>query len=201
MYRAVTLKAMRRGVPLVNVRKLALIAKTIRIRFGRQGRVYMDGQDVTKAIRTPELTQNVRFIAREGLIRRQMVKKQRLLAKKQGAVMEGRDIGTVVFPKADYKFYFRASLNIRTKRRLKDLIGVGAPLAGARRGAGTSPAPTTLARVRKDIETRDLSDRRRKQGALKVARGARVLDTTRLTIDATVDRILTILRGRGAKSP
>ena len=186
MYSAVTLKAMRQNVPLTDIKRLALIARRARIRFGAAQSVFLDGRNVTKAIRTPELTKNVFYIAREARIRREMVKKQRALAKRSGAVMEGRDIGTVVFPKADYKFYFTASLDIRAKRRLKDLKGVG---------AGLKPAPTTLAEVRRAITLRDRSDRERKAGALKVARGARMLDTTGLTIEATVDKILGVLEG------
>lgn len=181
MYRAVTLKAMRSGVPLTDIKRLASIARAIRIRFSGERQVFMDGQNVTRAIRTPELTKNVYFIAREGLIRRQMVKKQRLLARAHGAVMEGRDIGSVVFPHADYKFYFDASPELRARRRYRELLAAGKRLP--------------LARVRTEIEARDLSDRRRKEGALKVARGARRLDTTGLTIEATVDRILDILKG------
>jgi CMP/dCMP kinase len=180
MYRAVTLKAMRQGVPLTDVKALARIAKNIRIRFGARQSVFMDGQNVTKAIRTPELTQNVYFIAKEGLIRRQMVKKQRALARSHGAVMEGRDIGTVVFPRADFKFFFDATPRLRALRRYRELVAAG--------------KRASLEAVLKDIEKRDKSDRERKEGALRVAKGARRLDTTGLTIEATIDKILAILR-------
>jgi len=186
MYRAVTLKAMQKGVLLTDVKKLARVAGGIRIRFGSRERVFADGKDVTRAIRTPELTRNVYFIAKEPLIRRQMVKKQRALAKKEGAVMEGRDIGSVVFPRADYKFYFDATPRLRALRRLRELVAAG------KRG--------TLAGVLREIEARDRSDRERKEGALRVAKGAHVLDTTGLTIEATIDKILAILRGTGRRS-
>jgi cytidylate kinase len=179
MYRAVTLKAMRKGVSLTDVPALARIARTIRIRFAGRDRVFMDGHDVTRAIRTPELTQNVVFIAREPLIRRQMVKKQRAMGRTHGAVMEGRDIGSVVFPKARYKFYFDATPRLRALRRYRELVASGKRVR--------------LEQIYREIEQRDVSDRRRKAGALKVARGARVIDTTGLTIPATVDRILGIL--------
>ena len=179
MYRAVTLKAMRTGVALTDIKKLALIAKNIRIRFGARQTVFMDGMNVTKAIRTPELTRNVFYIAKEGLIRRQMVKKQRAMAKAHGAVMEGRDIGSVVFPHADFKFFFDATPRLRAARRYRELAAEG--------------KKTTLERVLREIEERDRSDRRRKEGALKVAKGAKVVDTTGLTIQATIDKILVIL--------
>ena len=179
MYRAVTLKAMRGGVPLTDVKGLVSIAKRLRIHFGRAHRVFLNGKDVTRAIRTLELTKAVFYIAREPRIRREMVKKQRALAKRSGAVMEGRDIGSVVFPNADYKFYFDATPRLRALRRYREFTAAGGRV--------------TLAEIRRELAERDRSDRRRKQGALKVARGARVLDTTGLTIGATVDRILAIL--------
>src|SRR3989338_1761615 len=108
MYRAVTLKAMEQKVPFEAKRRLIQIAKKMKIEFKNTGatrrvapalqHVFLDGHDVTEQIRTPELTTNVFHVAQEPLIRREMVKKQRHMAGKAGAVMEGRDIGTVVFP-------------------------------------------------------------------------------------------------------
>ncbi len=183
MYRALTLEAMRRQIPFEKIPELVKLAKKIQISFGpmrvMKQKVYLNGKDVTKAIRTPELTRNVMFVAREPRLRREMVAKQRLLGKSGGAVMEGRDIGTVVFPKADYKFFFDASPQVRARRRYRELLAEG--------------KKPSLARVAREIEIRDRSDRERKEGALRVARDARVLDTSGLTIEATVDRILDIL--------
>ncbi len=184
MYRSLTLLALRRGVSLEDVAKLAKIAHSMRIRFGRPSKtgaqkIHVNGKDVTQAIREPEITRSVFYIAREPRLRREMVKKQRVFGKKEGAVMEGRDIGSVVFPNADYKFYFDATPRLRALRRQKELAAVGKRLP--------------LKQVLKEIEDRDRSDRERKEGALKVARGAKVLDTTGLTIDATIDKILAIL--------
>ena len=185
MYRALTLEVMRRKIPFESIAKIAKLARGVRIRFGPvrfdSQKVYLNGRDVTKAIRTPQLTKNVFRVAREPRLRREMVKKQRQLGKKHGAVMEGRDIGSVVFPKADYKFYFDAEPGLRAKRRWRELVAAGKRVR--------------LAEVRREIFERDKSDCERKQGALKVARAARVLDTTGLTIGATVDKILAILRG------
>ncbi len=184
MYRSLTLLAMRRDVSLEDVSALAKIAKVMRIHFGPPRasgaqKISVNGKDVTKAIREPEITRSVFYIAREPRLRREMVKKQRAFGKKEGAVMEGRDIGSVVFPKADYKFYFDATPRLRALRRQRELAAVGKKVA--------------LEQVLKEIEERDRSDRERKEGALKVARGARVLDTTGLTIEATIDKILAIL--------
>ena len=186
MYRTLTLEAMRRGIPFRDISKLVKIARSLKIRFGPmrvfKQKVYLNGKDVTKAIRTPELTRNVVYIAREPRLRREMVKKQRSLGKQGGAVMEGRDIGSVVVPKADYKFFFDASQEIRARRRYRELLAEG--------------KKPSLARVSREIKLRDWADRNRKAGALRVARGAKVLDTTSLTIPATVDKILAILRDR-----
>ncbi len=198
MYRTVTLKIMQKGIPFTDKKRMVAIAKTIKIKFvgapfmapkkgainrARTGqRVFMDGKDVTKEIREPELTKNVMFVARETPIRHEMVKKQRVLGRREGAVMEGRDIGSVVFPNADYKFYFDADVPTRALRRWRELKASGKEVS--------------LGRVKKEIKVRDLSDFKRKTGALKVARGAQVLDTSGLTIEATVDKILASLGRR-----
>ena len=185
MYRSLTLLAVRRGVSLENVGELTKIARAMRIRFGRPSKtgtqtIHVNGKDVTQAIREPEITRNVFYIAREPRLRKEMVKKQRVFGNKEGAVMEGRDIGSVVFPNADFKFYFDATPRLRALRRQRELAAVGKRLP--------------LEQVLKEIEERDRSDRERKEGALRVARGAKVLDTTGLTIPATIDKILAILK-------
>ena len=186
MYRALTLEAMRLKIPFEDISQLAKLAKKIKIRFGPmralKQKVYLNGRDVTKAIRTPQLTRNVMYVAREPRLRREMVKKQRSLGRLGGAVMEGRDIGTVVFPRADHKFFFDASPLVRARRRYRELLAEG--------------KKTTLARVAREIEIRDRSDIDRKEGALKAAKDARLLDTSGLTISATVDRILALLGRR-----
>jgi cytidylate kinase len=186
MYRALTLEAMRRQTPFSDITDLVKLAKSIRIRFGPMRvmgqKVYLNGKDVTTAIRTPELTRHVVYVAREPRLRRELVAKQRSLGRTGGAVMEGRDIGTVVFPKADYKFFFDASPEVRARRRYRELLAEG--------------KKPSLARVAREIQIRDRSDRERKEGALKIAKDARVLDTSGLTIEATVDKILDILAER-----
>ena len=180
MYRAVTLKIMRQGLSFADAKAMAAVARRLEIYFaGTPQKVFMDGEDVTQAIREPLLTANVFYIAREPLIRRELVKKQRLLGKEKGAVMEGRDIATVVFPKADYKFYFDADLDTRALRRWRDLKLSGRPMP--------------MAEVKKEIKARDLTDFKRKTGALKVAKGAMVIDTSGLTIPQTAVKILKIL--------
>lgn len=178
MYRALTLKAMNQGVDLKDEEALTSLAKTTKIQLEDRGslHVIVDSEDVTNAIRTPEVTANVKYIARTPGVRQQMVKLQRSLGEKQGGVLEGRDIGTVVFPKADYKFYLDASPEERANRRAKDLAELG--------------QTTDVEQVKKDIIARDESDITRTVGALKVADDAIVVDTTDLTIDEVVDRLI-----------
>ena len=181
MYRAITLKALTNKVNLEDEDQLVELAQKTKIDLidhpeGLQ--ILLDGKDVTKAIRLPQVTQNVFYVAQEPLIRREMVKKQRQMGKKGGAVMEVRDIGTVVFPAADYKFYFVASKSVRAKRRHRDLLEAGKKIA--------------VEKVLKDIVKRDKTDFNRKEGPLKRAKDAIRMDTSSLTIEQTVDKILKI---------
>ena len=184
MYRAVTLKVMRAKVSFSDKAKLIQIAKKSKIELRgtdpTKQKVYLNGKDVTKAIREPELTKNVFHIAQEPLIRREMVKKQRIMGDKSGGVMEGRDIGTVVFPEADYKFFFVANEAIRAKRRHQELIAAG--------------KVADLKKVRKDLRARDNTDYKRKEGPLKRAKDAIRLDTSSLTIPQTVDKIIALIK-------
>ncbi len=186
MYRAVTLKAMQQGISFDekfdDKTRLIKIAKSCDIRLTNSPKgqkVFLDGKNVTDAIREPALTQNVHYVAQEPLIRREMVKKQKSMGKKDGAVMEGRDIGTVVFPKADYKFYFEANDNIRAKRRHRDLAEAGKKMP--------------VEQVLEDIKFRDKTDYERTEGPLKRAKDAVLIDTSSLTIDQTVDKILQLI--------
>ena len=186
MYRALTLKAMKDGVSFENKKTLVSLLQKAKIQLvGKdpfKQKVRLDGRDVTQEIRSPGLTKNVFHVAQEPRVRRDMVKKQRLMGKKKGAVMEGRDIGTKVFPDADFKFYFEANEKVRAKRRLRELIAAGQKV--------------TLKEVLRDQKKRDTTDYNRKEGPLKVAKNAIMMDTSSLTIDETVDRILAIIKSR-----
>jgi cytidylate kinase len=189
MYRAVTLKAIREGVEFGDMKKLVHIARGADIRLvgndPTKQRIILDGKDVTKAIREPELTKNVFHVAQAPMIRRELVKKQRALGKKLGGVMEGRDIGTVVFPNADFKFFFEANPDIRALRRQRELIAAGKDVP--------------LAQVKKDMLRRDATDKNRREGPLRKAKDAHCLDTSSLTIEATIDRILEIIGSKPFK--
>ena len=177
MYRALTLKAMRKGVSLKDENALARLAKTTNIELKDAGslHVYLDEEDVSVAIRTPEVTANVKYIAGAADVRAEMVKLQRSLGESSGGVLEGRDIGTVVFPDAKFKFYLDASPEIRAKRRQKDLADIG--------------AGQDVEKIKKDINERDASDINRSVGALKKSENAVYIDTSDLSIDEVVAKI------------
>ena len=182
MYRALTLKAMRQGLNLEDEDALVSLARNTKISLEEKNKlhVFLDGEDVSLAVRTPGVTANVKYIARVPGVRHEMVAFQRAIANKHGgAILEGRDIGTVVFPNADYKFYLDASPEERAKRRCKELIESG-------------QAASEIS-VREDILTRDDSDMKRSVGALKKCDDAIFIDTTGLSIDGVSEKILSYI--------
>ncbi len=179
MYRALTLKAMRAKIDLGNSDALASLAKSTKIdlrEIGGSLKVFLDGEDVSGLIRTPELTNNVKFIARVPGVRREMVAQQRAIGLRSSAVLEGRDIGTVVFPDAKFKFYLDADVSERARRRHKELVEADQIVA--------------LGDIQKDVTKRDESDMNRDAGALKKAPDAVLVDTTDLSIDDVVEKLL-----------
>ena len=183
MYRALTLKAMRAKLDFEDKDALAKLARSTNIDL-KEGagplKVFLDGEDVSRLIRTPELTNNVKYIARVPEVRQEMVKLQRAIGERSGAVLEGRDIGTVVFPDADRKFYLDAHADERSRRRHKELTESGLKIG--------------LDQIRKDVVERDESDMKRSVGALKKADGAVVIDTTDLSVDEVVEKILSCIK-------
>jgi len=182
MYRALTLKALRVNADLENEDGLGRLAKKTDIRLEQSGsslKVYLDGEDVTREIRTPEVTNSVKYIARAKPVRAHMVTLQRKLGEKGGVVLEGRDIGTVVFPDADRKFYLDASFDVRVVRRYQELKETHSGI--------------TEAEVRDDLKKRDESDINRSIGPLKKADDAIFVDTSDLTIEGVVDKITSLL--------
>lgn len=183
MYRALTLKAMKSGLDLNDESSLTKLASSTSIDLKETDgglNVFLDGEDVSGSIRTPELTNNVKYIARVPGVRKEMVKLQRGIGERSGAVLEGRDIGTVVFPDADYKFYLDASIAERARRRHKELAESGQRVE--------------LESIKRDVAARDESDMKRSVGALKVADDAVVIDTTDLSIDEVVEKMLSYIK-------
>lgn len=183
MYRALTLKAVRKGIDLEDENALTDIAGSVKIDLSQEGdtlKVYLDGEDVSALIRTPELTNKVKYIARVAGVRKEMVRLQRSIGKASGAVLEGRDIGTVVFPDADYKFYLDADKDQRAERRYKELVALGQDV--------------TLDDIKRDVVTRDESDMTRSVGALKKAPDAILIDTTSLSVEGVVKKLMSYIK-------
>jgi len=183
MYRAVGLLALREGLPATldddaAARVLELMRNhRIDVAAGIDGTtIRIDGEDVSSAIRTPEASLMASAVSALPGVRQALVPIQRRLGLENGGVMEGRDIGTVVFPDADLKFYLTASPEERARRRLRDL---------AERGVATS-----LDEVLEQQRQRDRRDTSRAESPLQVARGSVVVDTTGLSLDEVVDRLM-----------
>jgi len=178
MYRAVGWKATRDGVPLDDEARVAAIAQQAELAFERGG-VIIDGHDVTTHIRTPEMDKAASAVARLPKVRAALVARQQKMGENGGVVMEGRDIGTVVFPDADLKIYLDASAEERARRRVND--------------AAHSGAHTGQAAVEAAIEARDQSDKTRTASPLTLAADAVHIDTTDLPIDQVVSRVLELV--------
>jgi CMP/dCMP kinase len=177
MYRAVGLKALRDKVPLDDEAAIADLAERSRIDVSGH-RVTIDGDDVTRAIRTPEIDRAAGAIARLPRVRSVLVERQRALGADGGIVMEGRDIGTVVFPGADVKIYLDASPEERARRRASDPAHSG---------------PSAVADVATLLTARDELDRTRPVSPLYAASDAVVVDTTGKLVDDVVADVMDVV--------
>ena len=179
MYRALAWKALHDGLDLSDEASVATVAE--RARFDVEGgRITIDGHDVATAIRTPEMDRASAMVARHPAVRRVLVARQRSYGQGGGVVMEGRDIGTVVFPDADVKIYLDASPEERARRRAAD-------------PAHTSSRNTQLSDVATALAERDRSDSTRTASPLAVAPDAIVMDTTGLPVERVVEQVLTLV--------
>ncbi len=183
MYRALTLKIIQAGSDFSDENKIVELAGATRIELsaseaGRQI-VRLDGKDVSEAIRRPEVTEAVYHIADLYPVRKMMVEWQREFGREKDIVMEGRDIGTVVFPLAEIKIYLDASVEERARRRFLELKDKG--LEGSEED------------LRRQIEERDARDRARPWGALRLAEGALRVDTTGLSIEEVVEKLVKLV--------
>ena len=181
MYRSLTYKALENQVDLTNGSALAELLKNIKIELkvaGNEQLVYVDGEDVTKKIRDHDVTNAVSQVAAHRLVREEMVKRQQQLAKNGSVVMDGRDIGTEVIPEAELKIFLVASVEKRAKRRHDENIAKG--------------YPSDLETIKDEIQARDKLDSEREVAPLKKAEDAIEIDTSTLSIDEVVDRIMTL---------
>ena len=187
MYRAVTLRAVRRGVRLTDGPALVRIARSLDIRFrtGVDGRVrvLVGGRDATAELNHPDISRlTSAHVANQVMVRRALVERQRRYLTGRGLVAEGRDCGSIVFPAAPYKFYLTASFAERVRRRYTDLRKAGVDV--------------DLKRIRRDMARRDREDRGRATGALRVMPDAWVVDNTRLRQEQTIAAMLRRICGK-----
>jgi len=186
MYRAITLFGLRNFKDEkreIDLPKLLQNLNEISLEFRENSgklEIYLNGENVSKEIRTTEVSDNVSFIAKQPEVRERLVVLQRNIAEKQGVIMDGRDIGTVVLPNADYKFFLTASANERARRRFLELQSLG--------------IETTIEEVKKNLIERDRIDSEREISPLKQAEDAILIDNTNLNKEETIDLILSYIK-------
>lgn len=184
MYRAVALKAIRSGLDTRDTESMEKLVKDIDIRIeykGTEQRIFLDGDDVSGQIRTPEVSIGASNVAVIPAVRIKLVELQRDIANAYDVVMDGRDIGTYVLPHAKYKFYLTASLEERAKRRYDELVAKGM-------------TDSTYEEVMNDISFRDNNDSTRTFAPLSKAQDALEIDTTGMDPQEVADRILSYIK-------
>ena len=186
MYRAITLFGLRNfkdEKQEIDLSKLLQNLNEISLEFRENSgklEIYLNGENVSKEIRTTEVSDNVSFIAKQPEVRERLVVLQRDIAEKQGVIMDGRDIGTVVLPNADYKFFLTASADERARRRFLELQSLG--------------IETTIEKVKQNLIERDRIDSERETSPLKQAEDAILIDNTNLNKEETIDLILSYIK-------
>ncbi len=179
MYRAMTVKVLEHHLELGDEESIVALAERTRIELRQHEnslKVFLDNRDVTRAIRSQEVTRAVSAVSAIRKLREVMVREQRRIAKVGGVILEGRDIGTVVFPDADLKIYMKANVEKRAMRRRQELALQSMDIA--------------LEDLVSDIRERDRKDSQRDVSPLRIARDAIVIDTSDLTIEEQVDLII-----------
>lgn len=182
MYRALTLKVLRLKLNPESEKDIIDIMRDTDIDF-KNNHIYLDGEQVDKQIRENIINKNVSYIAKIPEIRESMVRIQQQLALTKSVIMDGRDIGTIVLPNADYKFFITASVEERSNRRYKELLEKG-------------EIEVSFEQIKKEIINRDRIDSTRKVSPLIQSEDSYLLDTTNKTIDECVDEIISIVKRR-----
>ena len=186
MYRAITLFGLRNfkdEKQEIDLSKLLQNLNEISLEFRENSgklEIYLNGENVSKEIRTTEVSDNVSLIAKHPEVRARLIVLQRDIAEKQGVIMDGRDIGTVVLPNADYKFFLTASADERARRRFLELQSLG--------------IETTIEEVKQNLIERDRIDSEREISPLKQAEDAILIDNTNLNKEETIDLILSYIK-------
>ena len=182
MYRALTWKALQKGLDLCDASALSALASSTDIHFETKAGIQWlncDGMDVTQVIRSPEVSAAVSKTASHSAVREIMVRKQQLMAQTSNVIMDGRDIGEIVLPDAEFKFFLTASLDERAQRRALEMKSQGYQINDKS--------------IKKDIQNRDRMDSERNVGALKILADSIVIDTGQLGVDEVLEQILSII--------
>jgi CMP/dCMP kinase len=188
MYRAFALKALRTGTSVDDEEALEALAAATRIELVDGGRgVRLDGEDVSAGLRTQEVSHAASAVSRHPAVRREMVARQRELGRAGGVLLDGRDIGTAVFPDADFKFYVDAAPHARAGRRHEELVAAG--------------QEADFETIESEIRSRDAADSTRADSPLVRADDAVLVDTTDLDADGAVARMLAIIASRTRPFP
>lgn len=182
MYRAVTLKVLRENIPLKEVDRIIALTEETDIDF-RENSIYLDGKTADKEIREEAVNRNVSYIAAMPEVRKLLVSLQRKISKNKNVVMDGRDVGTVIFPSANVKFYITASVEERADRRYKELKQKG--------------YEAEFNDIKLQIEKRDHIDSTRSDSPLKAAFDAIIIDTTGKSIEEVLEEVISNLKAKG----
>ena len=174
MYRAVGYKLLQEGVSLEDLEKVAEVLARTDIDFSC-GNIYLDGENINDKIRTEEISRQATACSALGIVREKLTEQQQEMGARKSVIMDGRDIGTVVFPDAEYKFYITASAEERAKRRYKELLEKG--------------QKAVYEKVLADIKQRDYNDTTRKINPLRKAEDALTVDTTEMSREEVIDFI------------
>lgn len=182
MYRAVTLKVLKEEIQLKELDSIIKVAENTDIDF-RDNSIYIDGVLADAEIREENVSRNVSYIAAIPEVRRLMVKLQRSISKNKNVVMDGRDVGTVIFPSADAKLFITASVDERAERRYRELMLKG--------------YDAEIQDIKSQIEKRDYIDSTREDSPLVAAHDAVIIDTTGKNIEEVLDEVVSVIKSKG----
>jgi cytidylate kinase len=186
MYRSLALRVKERGISPEDEPALKRLASSLRIRFtpaGQEIRVFCEDEDITESIRTPEISRLASSISKQKGVREALVQMQREMGKEGGVVLEGRDIGTVVFPDADIKFYLDAESHERIRRRYDEMVEKGVKVG--------------LEETKEELLQRDYNDTHRVHSPLKRATDAMFIDSTHRSAEEVVDEMVRVVKQKG----
>lgn len=182
MYRCVAYLAIKSNIDLSDEESLGKMAETMDIELSTDGRVFLDQEDVTEAIRNEDISVGASKVSIYANVRRAMVKRQQKMAETKGFIVDGRDIGTVVLPDAELKIFQTASATSRAKRRYKENLQKG--------------INSDFELLKNEIEQRDFQDTHRKESPLKKADDAIEIDTSDMTVEQVVSKIISLISER-----